>query len=464
MAINSRILVADETPGIDFLLQDMLPEDESSCAIDVVQGGKEALERLRQQGYDMVIADLRRLDPPGLELVQKIRSTYRTTRVMLMTAYDYEEVGVEGKRRFIAYDHLTKPLQRGESVQSADQVYGKMAISQKGILILSDERLASITQQLANMRSDIEAQSIILANIVGDLITYVGPIRGIAVDAFIPLVAIGLAASSEMRNYFNEKELGFNLNYHEGERYAVYSANVGSELLLAMLYDHHVRKSKVGTVWYYSKRAIEDLLEVLTPTELIGGELLVQIEEEISDKEGLDLFSAAMKAKPQVLKPELTLMGLGEESEGFGLEEAIAQGLIPPDLLGGMDEAVEQAPLSVEVDIEPEPEAEPLTAGETVESFSLEEAIAKGLIPPNLLGGMDEAAEPEPLSLEVDTELEPKEEPEAKPTAIAETADEKEQTDSMFAGFGLQEAIAKGLIDPALLGLGDIEAKDEEDA
>ena len=422
MAINSRILVADGTRGTDFFLQDMLPEEKTSCAVDVVQGGREALEQLRQQGYDMVIADLRRLDSTGLELVQKVRSIHHTTRVMLMTAYDYEEVGVEGKRRFIVYDHLTKPLQRGESVKSANQIYGKMAISQKGILILSDERLAAITQQLADLRSDIEAQCIILANIVGDLITSVGPIKGMDLDSFIPLVAIGLAASSEMRNYFHEKELGFNLNYHEGERYAVYSANVGSELLLAMLYDHNVRKSKVGTVWYYSKRAIEDLLNALTPPEPIGGELLAQIEEEISEKEGLDLFSAAMRAKPQVSRSELTPVGLGEESESFSLEEAIAQGLISPDLLRGMDEVIEQEPLSSEVDTESEPEAEPLTARET----------------------------------EV-----PVEEPDAEPVVVAETTDEEEQTDSLFTGFGLEEAIARGLIDPALLGLGDAEAKDE---
>jgi len=428
MAINSRILVADGTRGTDFLLQDMLPE-ETSCAVDVVRGGEEALEQLRQQNYDMVIADLRRLDPTGLELVQRVRSIYRTTRVMLMTAYDYEEVGVEGKRRFIVYDHLTKPLQRGESVKSANQIYGKMAISQKGILILSDKRLAAITQQLVNLRGDIEAQSIILANIVGDLITYVGPIKGMDLDSFIPLVAISLAASSEMRNYFNEKEMGFNLNYHEGERYAVYSANVGSELLLAMLYDHTVRKSKVGTVWYYFKRAIEDLLEALTPLEPIGGELLVQIEEEISEKEGLDPFSAAMRAKPQVSRPGMTPVGLGEEGEGFSLEEAIAQGLISPDLLIGMDEAARQEPFSSEVDegiempaLEPEPEAELLTGRETKV---------------------------------------PAEKPEAEPVAIAEATDEEEQTDSLFTGFGLQEAIARGLIDPALLGLGDTETEDK---
>jgi CheY-like chemotaxis protein len=422
MAIDNRILVADSTRGVDFLLRDMLPEEETRCVVDVVRGGREALEQLGEQSYDMVIADLRRLDPTGLELVQKVRSMYRTTRVMLMTAYDYEEVGVEGKRRFIVYDHLTKPLQQGGDVKSADQIYGKMAISQQGILILSDERLAAITQQLANLRLDTAAQSIILADIVGDLITYVGPVKGMDFDSFIPLVAIGLAASSEMRNYFNEQELGFNLNYHEGERYAVYSANVGTGLLLAMLYDHSVRKSKVGTVWYYSKRAIEDLLEALTPPELIGGELLVQIEEEILEKEGLDLFSAAMKAKPQVSRSELTPVGLGEEGESFSLEEAIAQGLISPDLFRGVDEAVEPEPLISEVDTEPESEAEPLTARE----------------------------------IEV-----PAEEPEAEPTAIAEITDEEEQTDSLFTGFGLEEAIARGLIDPALLGLKDIETEDE---
>lgn len=419
MDIDNRILVADGTRGVGFLLRDMLPEEKTGCAVDVVQGGREVLEQLGQQGYDMVIANLRRLDPTGLELVQKVRSIQRRTRVMLMTAYDYEEVGVEGKRRFIVYDHLTKPLQQGKSVKSAEQIYGKMAISQKGILILSDERLAAITQQLANLRGDIEAQCIVLANIVGDLIAYVGPIKGMDLDSFIPLVAISLAASSEMRNYFREKELGFNLNYHEGERYAVYSANVGSELLLAMLYDHNIRKSKVGTVWYYSKRAIEDLQKALTPPEPIGGELLTQIEEEISAKGGLDPISAAMRAKPQVSSPES--VNLGEEGESFSLQEAIAQGLISPNLLRGVDKAAEQGSSSSEVDTEPKPEAEPLNAKEK----------------------------------EV-----PAEEPEAKPVAMAEITVEEGQTDPVFPGFGLQEAIARGLIDPVLLGLEDTETQD----
>jgi hypothetical protein len=135
----------------------------------------------------------------------------------------------------------------------------------------------------------------------------------------------------------------------------------------------------------------------------------------------LDPISAAMRAKPQVSSSES--VNLGEEGESFSLQEAIAQGLIPPDLLRGMDKAAEQGASSSEVDTEPEPEAEPLNAKQK----------------------------------EV-----PAEEPEAKPVAIAEITVEEGQTDSVFPGFGLQEAIARGLIDPVLLGLEDTETQDED--
>ncbi len=112
-------------------------------------------------------------------------------------------------------------------------------------------------------------------------------------------------------------------------------------------------------------------------------------------------------------------MGLDEEGEGFSLEEAIAQGLIPPDLLRGMDETIEQEPGSLGGEAEPEPEAE-LAAGAT--------------------------------------EM-PAEEPEVQPVAVAETGEEETASASTFS---LQEAIARGLIDPALLGLEEIGTEDED--
>ena len=128
-----------------------------------------------------------------------------------------------------------------------------------------------------------------------------------------------------------------------------------------------------------------------------------------------------MKAKPQISRSELTPVGLGEEGEGFSFEEAIAQGLISPDLLIGIDETVEQEPLSLEV--ETEPETEPLTAGDT-----------EG----------------------------PAEEPEAEPVAIiAETTHEEEEQVEPTSTFSLEEAIAQGLIDPALLGVEDAETEKE---
>jgi len=36
MAVDDRILVADSTRGVDFLLQDMLPEERTRCVVDNV--------------------------------------------------------------------------------------------------------------------------------------------------------------------------------------------------------------------------------------------------------------------------------------------------------------------------------------------------------------------------------------------------------------------------------------------
>ncbi len=54
--MSDRILVADGTRGVAFLLRDMLPEERTRCVVDVVQGGRGALEQLRKTSNSADVA------------------------------------------------------------------------------------------------------------------------------------------------------------------------------------------------------------------------------------------------------------------------------------------------------------------------------------------------------------------------------------------------------------------------
>src|SRR4029077_3126841 len=64
--------------------------------LDASPGYADALERLRQKAFDLVLADVRLRDGDGFDLLEQCRRNYPASQVVLMTGYDSPGRGVEG--------------------------------------------------------------------------------------------------------------------------------------------------------------------------------------------------------------------------------------------------------------------------------------------------------------------------------------------------------------------------------
>ena len=56
-------------------------------------------------------------------------------------------------------------------------------------------------------------------------------------------------------------------HYHEGSNYDVYSANGGDHLFLTSFSEKKGRPNRIGMIWLYTRRAIEQLLEITAEAE-----------------------------------------------------------------------------------------------------------------------------------------------------------------------------------------------------
>lgn len=82
----ARILVVDDQPELAELLQVVL--EGEGHAVDAVQSGQAALERLAHQGYDLVICDLQMPDVDGAAVYRAaIQGVPPRPAVLLMTGY-----------------------------------------------------------------------------------------------------------------------------------------------------------------------------------------------------------------------------------------------------------------------------------------------------------------------------------------------------------------------------------------
>jgi len=162
-----------------------------------------------------------------------------------------------------------------------------MTGSEKDTLILSDDRLTAIDKCLSYLRFETGAICILLSDKIGQLISKVGMTGELDVTNLVSLLAGGFAITFEMSKYLGEKE-AFNLNFHEGSAYDVYSANVGHQLFITLIFERRTRTSRIGMVWLYIKRTIPELLEIITNKELGKAEQVIDAEFGASVSKKLD--------------------------------------------------------------------------------------------------------------------------------------------------------------------------------
>jgi DNA-binding NtrC family response regulator len=111
--VKGTILVVDDDADLRALLQDVL--DDRGHRVVVAEGGREALKRLGEQDFDVVLSDLRMRDMQGIELLGEVKRAFPDTNVIIMTAFGSVETAVEAMKQG-AYDYVTKPVKTDELV------------------------------------------------------------------------------------------------------------------------------------------------------------------------------------------------------------------------------------------------------------------------------------------------------------------------------------------------------------
>jgi two-component system, OmpR family, alkaline phosphatase synthesis response regulator PhoP len=104
-----RILVVDDDEMVLMALNELLTPE--GYEVQTVSNGKEALEKLKQNAYDLLMLDVIMPAMDGVELCKRIREVeqYRETPIVFLTAKSREEDRARG-REAGANLFLSKPI------------------------------------------------------------------------------------------------------------------------------------------------------------------------------------------------------------------------------------------------------------------------------------------------------------------------------------------------------------------
>jgi FixJ family two-component response regulator len=209
-----------------------------------------------------LLLDLRMPGMSGLDLLSRVREVSPATRSILITAYGSDEVEDESRRLNAAY-YFTKPFQIDDFTLAVQSVLNDRPDAAPDSSVLSGERRDRVLQRLTDLRFEVGAQGILLADLQGRLLAEVGLLDELALSTLTGLLGGSFVSLFDLARHLRESR-SFNLTYHEGARYDLYAANVGDALFLTLIFDRRQGASRIGMVWLYTKRAIQDLLDLLS--------------------------------------------------------------------------------------------------------------------------------------------------------------------------------------------------------
>jgi len=119
-----KILIAEDDEIMRVTVKDRLEKD--SWEVDAVNNGKEAVDCLKKEQYQLVISDIRMPVLDGWGLLGFVRQHSPETNMLLMTSYSSEDLASRA-RQCGAADYILKPFDMDDLLAKVKRILGRQA-------------------------------------------------------------------------------------------------------------------------------------------------------------------------------------------------------------------------------------------------------------------------------------------------------------------------------------------------
>jgi len=148
-----RILLAEDEPDAAAVLTRGLREN--TFAVDVAVDGKEALQRVHINSYDLILLDVLMPRMSGYEVCREIRKIGVTCPVLMLTALDAVSSRIEGLDCG-ADDYLCKPFDFGELLARMRALLRRRPAFQDPVIRIDDLMLDTSSHRVSRGGEEIE--------------------------------------------------------------------------------------------------------------------------------------------------------------------------------------------------------------------------------------------------------------------------------------------------------------------
>ena len=147
---NAKILVVDDIKTNCDVLKRRLESNE--FIVDVSMSGKEALEKINQQKYDLILLDVLMPEVNGLEVLIKVREQYSADKLPIIMVSSFDDVESISKCiQLGASDYLSKPVNSTILTQKVASTLERKSLREREEQLLSELHRQAITDEMTGI-------------------------------------------------------------------------------------------------------------------------------------------------------------------------------------------------------------------------------------------------------------------------------------------------------------------------
>ena len=128
MGDEYKILVVDDDEGMREFLELLLTRE--NYQVFTARTGKQAVNMIQKNTYDLVLADIRLGDITGLDVLKQVKKQNPDTVVIMISAYSTTEIAVKAMNEG-AYDFVPKPFDNDELRQTIARALALQTLDQE---------------------------------------------------------------------------------------------------------------------------------------------------------------------------------------------------------------------------------------------------------------------------------------------------------------------------------------------
>jgi len=133
--MSARILVVDDEEIVIRSCQRIL--DGGDYQIDIAHDGREALQRVEQDPYDILILDIMMPNVGGLEVLRRVKEGHPDIDVIMITGLSQIDTAVQAMK-LGAFDYISKPFEPDELKLVVQRALERRALMQENLNLKSE--------------------------------------------------------------------------------------------------------------------------------------------------------------------------------------------------------------------------------------------------------------------------------------------------------------------------------------